>query len=166
MTDRSLRPSDSSAENDSIVFTYTYRFSKLLCDNFKDGSGPSESKDSVEDVSMNSTKEIRCSEPHLQNNEQRNMDTLLSDTENASPSIRVEEDMSQSSYLPYYVLKDLSPTELEEEELATRFLATGTMTQTGNRSHSNSCCKNDGNVFRYDFMKQVIVPKGFYSFKL
>lgn len=125
VTDRNLRPSDSSAENDSFVFTYTHRFSKLPDDNVKDGSGPSESNISIEDACnanskggvVSPAKEIGPNKPpkrvstlHLENIEERNKDTLSSDTENASPAIGPK-DVSCVSF--YYFLIFSSETHFE-----------------------------------------------------
>lgn len=65
-------------------------------------------------------------------------------------------------------MKNLSPTELKDEELlatSTPNLITDTLTRkTPNRSHfySNAApSKMDGNVFRYDFVEQVNLIKMF-----
>lgn len=73
-----MRPSESSVENDPIVFRYTQRFSKL--------------PDNDESVT---TKRAHAKKPHavaglsLEKNdsEEQNKDINSSDTENASPAI-------------------------------------------------------------------------------
>lgn len=75
--DRNLRPSDSSIENDSIVFTYAQRFSKLPSDEFSQRrKNQSRRPKPVSDLLLE--------EADL---EERNKETNSSDTENASPAI-------------------------------------------------------------------------------
>lgn len=82
ISDRRLRPSDSSVENDSIVFTYAQRFSKLPTDDGCDEIPaaqlrPKRHKQAVALVLANSDE----GEP--------NKETNSSDTENASPAIPI-----------------------------------------------------------------------------
>lgn len=73
-----MRPSESSVENDPIVFRYTQRFSKL--------------PDNDESVA---TKRAHAKKPHSvaglsldkNDSEEQNKDVNSSDTENASPAI-------------------------------------------------------------------------------
>lgn len=76
--ERRMRPSESSVENDSIVFRYTQRFSKL--------------PDNDESVAI---KRTHAKKPHAvaglsldkNDSEEQNKDINSSDTENASPAI-------------------------------------------------------------------------------
>lgn len=72
-----MRPSESSVENDSIVFTYAQRFSKLPDD------------DSVISKRVNSKRPIPVAGLSLEkpDSEEHNKDVNSSDTENASPAI-------------------------------------------------------------------------------
>lgn len=72
-----MRPSESSVENDSIVFTYAQRFSKLPDD------------DSVISKRVNSKRPIPVAGLSLEkpDSEEQNKDVNSSDTENASPAI-------------------------------------------------------------------------------
>lgn len=72
-----MRPSESSVENDSIVFTYAQRFSKLPDD------------DSAVSKRANSKRPIPVAGLSLEktDSEEHNKDVNSSDTENASPAI-------------------------------------------------------------------------------
>lgn len=82
--DRSLRPSDSSIENDSIVITYAQRFSRLPNDEktLENGQVVETRKKSVP-----SRPPKRISKLLLEGVEERNKEIHSSDTENASPAI-------------------------------------------------------------------------------
>ena len=90
--DRSSRPSDSSVENDMIVFTYAQRFLKV----------PEENKCTETDTDENAaTKPVRqvakrMVDLHLEEINERNKDTQSSDTENASPAIGCKDKSSVS----------------------------------------------------------------------
>lgn len=75
--DRHLRPSDSSIENDSIVFTYAQRFSKLPNDENSNGR-------KIQTKRPKPVSDLLLEEADL---EERNKETNSSDTENASPAI-------------------------------------------------------------------------------
>lgn len=75
-----MRPSESSVENDPIVFRYTQRFSKL--------------PDNDENVATVVTKRAHVRPPTVaglsldkNDSEEQNKDVNSSDTENASPAI-------------------------------------------------------------------------------
>lgn len=72
-----MRPSESSIENDSIVFTYTQRFSKMPID------------ESVAAKRTNTKRPIPVAGLSIDKNdsEEHNKDVNSSDTENASPAI-------------------------------------------------------------------------------
>lgn len=72
-----MRPSESSIENDSIVFTYTQRFSKMPND------------ESVAAKRANTKRPIQVAGLSINKNdsEEHNKDVNSSDTENASPAI-------------------------------------------------------------------------------
>lgn len=74
---RLMRPSESSVENDSIVFTYAQRFSKM----------PEFESAPVKKV--NQKRPITVAGLSLEKNdtEEQNKDVNSSDTENASPAI-------------------------------------------------------------------------------
>lgn len=82
--DRSLRPSDSSIENDSIVFTYAQRFSRLPTDEKISDNGHASEKRTK---SAPSRPPKRISGLLLEGVEERNKEIHSSDTENASPAI-------------------------------------------------------------------------------
>lgn len=69
---RLMRPSESSVENDSIVFTYTQRFSKMP--EFE--SAPAKKPITIAGLSL-----------EKDDTEEQNKDVNSSDTENASPAI-------------------------------------------------------------------------------
>lgn len=73
--DRSLRPSDSSVENDSIVFTYAQRFSRVPSKK----AGKSQNKKTKKHADGNLVEEA--------DNDEQNREGNSSDTENASPAI-------------------------------------------------------------------------------
>lgn len=77
-TDRSTRPSESSVENDQIVFTYAQRFSKLPDDEIS----PRKTKSHSKRTNLVSGLYLEKSE-----SEDQNKDINSSDTENASPAI-------------------------------------------------------------------------------
>lgn len=68
-SDRRLRPSDSSVENDSIAYTYTQRFSKM----------PTESDQKAQPNRITASN----------NDAETNRETNSSDTENASPAMPI-----------------------------------------------------------------------------
>lgn len=75
--DRSMRPSESSIENDSIVFTYSQRFSKAPT-----GDGAT-SQQHLDPQRSNSVDGLSLDQIHSE----LNRDIHSSDTENASPAI-------------------------------------------------------------------------------
>lgn len=81
---RNLRPSDSSIENDSIVFTYAQRFSKLPYEeNAAHAKEPPLRRPRPKaDLTLNEVEK-----DEKLNDEERNKDVNSSDTENASPAI-------------------------------------------------------------------------------
>ncbi|KAJ6643413.1 Protein daughter of sevenless [Pseudolycoriella hygida] len=168
--DRSLRPSDSSVENDSIVITYAQRFSKLPTDEktSENGHGLEKRRKSVP-----SRPPKRISGLQLEGVEERNKEIHSSDTENASPAIGPKDisccvedsyDIPRSHQMPYYNLNESnsnSPTSVDRNSItsSTPNLSSdvGTM-KLPKRSHfySNAApSKVDGNFFRYDFVEQV-----------
>lgn len=72
-----MRPSESSVENDSIVFTYAQRFSKMPDD------------ESIATKRVNTKRPIPVAGLSLEKNdsEEQNKEVNSSDTENASPAI-------------------------------------------------------------------------------
>lgn len=76
-SERCMRPSESSVENDSIVFTYAQRFSKMPDD------------EGVATKRVNPKRPIPVVGLSLEKNhsEEQNKDVNSSDTENASPAI-------------------------------------------------------------------------------
>ncbi|XP_037048590.1 protein daughter of sevenless [Bradysia coprophila] len=171
--DRSLRPSDSSIENDSIVITYTHRFSRL----------PNDEKTTDNDHVVEKRKKSVPSRPPkriskllLEGVEERNKEIHSSDTENASPAIGPKDisccvedsyDIPRSHQMPYYNLNEnnsISPTLLDRDQItsSTPNLTTEMATsKIPNRSHfySNAApSKVDSNVFCYDFVDQENAP--------
>lgn len=75
--ERCMRPSESSVENDSIVFTYAQRFSKMPDD------------ESVATKRVYSKRPLPVVGLSLEktDSEEQNKDVNSSDTENASPAI-------------------------------------------------------------------------------
>lgn len=71
-----MRPSESSVENDQIVFTYAQRFSKLPDDEISTRKSKSHSKRTHPDLCIEKSE-----------SEDQNKDINSSDTENASPAI-------------------------------------------------------------------------------
>lgn len=88
--DRKLRPSDSSVENDSVVFTYAHRFSKKL-PHEENGVGEAASAASTpsagKHVHSRRAKHMAGLLLEETDNDERNKDVNSSDTENASPAI-------------------------------------------------------------------------------
>lgn len=90
-----MRPSESSVENDPIVFRYTQRFSKL--------------PDNDESVT---TKRTHAKKPHSvagltlekTDSEEQNKDINSSDTENASPAIAYGPKDSNSVFRDFFLL--------------------------------------------------------------
>lgn len=72
-----MRPSESSIENDSIVFTYSQRFSKAPTADGEATTQPNDNKGSSPDDGS-------ALEKH---DSEQNKDVISSDTENASPAI-------------------------------------------------------------------------------
>lgn len=81
--DRKLRPSDSSVENDAVVFTYAQRFSKLPYGENAVDEAPSASKH----VHSRRSKHVAGLLLEEDDNDERNKEVNSSDTENASPAI-------------------------------------------------------------------------------
>lgn len=77
ISERCMRPSESSVENDSIVFTYAQRFSKMPDD------------DSVATKRVHPKRPLPVAGLSLEktDSEEQNKDVNSSDTENASPAI-------------------------------------------------------------------------------
>lgn len=82
-SDRKLRPSDSSVENDADVFTYKHRFAKLPYGENAVDEGPSVSKH----VHPRRSKHVTGLLLEEDDNDERNKEVNSSDTENASPAI-------------------------------------------------------------------------------
>lgn len=74
---RLMRPSESSVENDSIVFTYTQRFSKM----------PEFESASAKKVNQKRPITVAGLSLEKDDTEEQNKDVNSSDTENASPAI-------------------------------------------------------------------------------
>lgn len=72
-----MRPSESSVENDSIVFTYAQRFSKM----------PDDDKSTSKRVNLAKPLPVAGLSLEKPDTEEQNKDTNSSDTENASPAI-------------------------------------------------------------------------------
>lgn len=81
--DRKLRPSDSSVENDAVVFTYAQRFSKLPYEENAVG----ETASAKPHVHSRRSKQVAGLLLEEDNNDERNKEVNSSDTENASPAI-------------------------------------------------------------------------------
>lgn len=87
-SDRKLRPSDSSVENDSVVFTYAHRFSKKLPHEENGEAAPAASISSAgKHVHSRRSKHVAGLSLKENDNDERNKDVNSSDTENASPAI-------------------------------------------------------------------------------
>lgn len=77
LLERSMRPSESSIENDSIVFTYTQRFSKM----------PNDESVTAKRASTKRPVQVAGLSIDKNDSEEQNKDVNSSDTENASPAI-------------------------------------------------------------------------------
>lgn len=95
-TERCMRPSESSVENDSIVFTYAQRFSKMP------------------DYEATAPKKVNSKRPvpvvglslEKPDSEEQNKDVNSSDTENASPAIAYgPKDSNSVRIILYWLLK-------------------------------------------------------------
>ncbi|XP_031639963.1 protein daughter of sevenless [Contarinia nasturtii] len=175
--ERCMRPSESSVENDSIVFTYAQRFSKLPDD------------ESLSCKRGNSKRPLPVAGLLLEktDSEEQNKEVNSSDTENASPAIAygpkdinsyVDEsyDIPRSHQLRYTKHKEsnnyensmdlcsggtsASMLELDEGRsgdkvaLNTEFMSS-TMPKKRSHFYTNAApVKVEGNVFRYDFHEQ------------
>lgn len=173
--DRNMRPSDSSVENDAVVFTYTQRFSKVP----DDGKTVKKTNvsDTISEEEDNLSKRGSTEEP----TDKKLRDIpQLSDTENTSPAIGpkdasscVEEsyDIPRSHHLPYFNMSQFRDQPLSPEGtiaasstpnlISDSESRTSTLSRTLSRPHfyTNAApCKVEGNVFRYDFVEQTDVP--------
>lgn len=95
--DRNLRPSDSSVENDSIVFTYAQRFSKIPGDD-DDTIGTKVLQRRPKPISGLLLEEV--------DKDAQNKETNSSDTENASPAIIIGPKDSSSVSFNFNHLKN------------------------------------------------------------
>ncbi|XP_055844998.1 protein daughter of sevenless [Episyrphus balteatus] len=175
--DRSTRPSDSSVENESFVFTYSQRFSKFPGDN-KD-------EESSEHAAENMSKVVKRKKNlslDITNEHEKVLREMpqFSDTENTSPAIGprdasscVEEsyDIPRSHNLPYYNMSQLfdkvnSPENPVAASTPNLLLDAEPLSATSsNRTLPRPHCytnaaptKMEGNVFRYDFIDQSALP--------
>lgn len=175
--DRSTRPSDSSVENESFVFTYSQRFSKFPGDN-KD-------EENYEQTAENMSKILKRKNNlvlDITNEHEKILREMpqFSDTENTSPAIgprdassSVEEsyDIPRSHNLPYYNMSQLFDKVNSPENpvaastpnllLDAEPLSATSSSRTLPRPHcyTNAApTKMEGNVFRYDFIDQSALP--------
>lgn len=174
--DRNARPSDSSVENEAIVFTYKQRFSKMP----DDSKGAAAAED--QDKNLRLTKPKKLIGPISTCDDEKNREMIqFSDTENTSPAIGpkdssscVEEsyDIPRSHNLPYY---NLNPFNQASPRSCKEFIRSSTpnlnsdvdpvfspiSSKTLPRPHfyTNAApTKTEGNVFRYDFIEQPGAP--------
>ncbi|XP_055313368.1 protein daughter of sevenless isoform X2 [Sitodiplosis mosellana] len=180
-SERCMRPSESSVENDSIVFTYAQRFSKM----------PDDESVTAKRVLPKRPLPVAGLSLEKTDSEEQNKDVNSSDTENASPAIAygpkdinsyVDEsyDIPRSHQLPYTKHKEpnnyenfmdlgasgtsASMLELDEGRSSKKIgekveFTTSTMPKKRHFYTNAAPAKFDGNVFRYDFDdKQTDAP--------
>ncbi|XP_055911248.1 protein daughter of sevenless [Eupeodes corollae] len=175
--DRSTRPSDSSVENESFVFTYSQRFSKFPGDN-KDEESLEQAAENMSKVAKRKSNLVL----DITNEHEKVLREMpqFSDTENTSPAIGprdasscVEEsyDIPRSHNLPYYNMSQLfdkvnSPENPVAASTPNLLLDAEPLSATSsNRTLPRPHCytnaaptKMEGNVFRYDFIDQSALP--------
>lgn len=175
--DRSTRPSDSSVENESFVFTYSQRFSKFPGDN-KDEENCEQGAECLSKIVKRKNHLLL----DITNEHEKVLREMpqFSDTENTSPAIgprdassSVEEsyDIPRSHNLPYYNMSQLfdkvnspenpvaasTPNLLLEAEPLSATSSSRTLPRP--HCYTNAApTKMEGNVFRYDFVDQSALP--------